>query len=343
MTENVQCVFASEKINKVRFKHENFEDARYFVTGSWDDPVNKIGYWMFQKNEEDELYPKNISSSLVLGDVTEIKFISYDTFVFSSSAGYAKIMKLQDVPYPEIKEHHSWDKLHRLKQSVSCTALATFGQDIVTVGEDGRINFLTAQKNDPVRSIDNADSCSLYCVDFLRHNEILTGNIRGHMKVWDLRSDQDAPTTTVMLSEQAKTEAMCIAHHPTQKHIVVAGAGDGSLTVWDLRYKTYPISQLSAHSNSISEIAFHPDRPENLYTCSITGEVWHWNNSQHSKLQLDTTDTHWLCTIGNKGKLQVNSLHTLHKPVNSIDIDRSTLLFGCDNEAIYVMKNLNVF
>lgn len=39
MTDNVQGVFASEKINKVRWKHEDFDNSKYFVTGSWDDPV----------------------------------------------------------------------------------------------------------------------------------------------------------------------------------------------------------------------------------------------------------------------------------------------------------------
>lgn len=53
----------------------------------------------------------------------------------------------------------------------------------------------------------DADSCSLYCVDFLRHSEILTGNLRGHMKVWDLRSEQDTPATTFMLSDQAKVSS----------------------------------------------------------------------------------------------------------------------------------------
>jgi nuclear pore complex protein Nup43 len=96
------------------------------------------------------------------------------------------------------------------------------------VGEDGRINLLTAQQSHVIRtigklssyscndfcicikifhfyiSLDEADSCSLYCVDFLRHSEILTGNIRGHMKVWDLRSEHDTPATTIMLSEQSK-------------------------------------------------------------------------------------------------------------------------------------------
>lgn len=51
---------------------------------------------------------------------------------------------------------------------------------------------------------ENADSCSIYCVDFLKHNEVLTGNSRGHMKVWDLRNDRDVPATTFMLSDQVK-------------------------------------------------------------------------------------------------------------------------------------------
>ncbi|XP_014236487.1 nucleoporin Nup43 [Trichogramma pretiosum] len=346
MADSVQGTFVSEKISKLRWKHEDFADARYFVSGTWDDPVNKVSYWTFQKNEEEELYPACVSSSPVVGDVTEIKFICKDQFVFSSSDGSVKVMKLEDDPYPNMKELTEWKTIHKFNknESAPCTALSNFEQDIVSVGEDGRINLLTAQQQNPVRVIDEADSCSLNCVDFLRHSEILTGNIRGHMKVWDLRSDQDVPATTIMLSEQSKTEATSIAHHPTQKHIVVAGGGDGSLTVWDLRYNTYPTSQLSAHSKSVSEILFHKDQPENLFTCSVSGEVWHWNNTQQSKLKLDTTDTHWLNSINNKANIHVNSLCTpLHKPVNSIDIDRATLIFGGDNEAIYVLRDVSVF
>lgn len=80
--------------------------------------------------------------------------------------------------------------------------------------------------------------------------------------------------------------ATSITHHPTQRHIVVAGGSDGSLTVWDLRQNTYPISQLNAHAKSVSEILFHQDRPDNLFTCSVSGELWHWNNAQSSKLKL---------------------------------------------------------
>jgi hypothetical protein len=39
-------------------------------------------------------------------------------------------------------------------------------------------------------------------------------------------------------------------HHPTQRHMVLAGGEDGSLTVWDLRHNTFPVTLLSAHSDT---------------------------------------------------------------------------------------------
>lgn len=345
MTETIQGTFTSEKISKIRWQRDDFDEAKSFLTGSWDNPINNIAYWRFETSEEDETYPVSIFSCPFLGDVTEIQFINKDHFVVSSSNGSVKLLQIQEDPYHKFKEIVSWDSIHQFKTTdqASCTALATFNQDIATVGEDGKINLLAGQQKKPFRVIENADSCSLLCVDFLRHNEIITSNIRGHMKLWDLRNDEDTPATTFMLPDQLKTEATDITHHPTQRHIVAAGGGDGSLTVWDLRQSTYPISQLMAHDQAISEVIFHPDRPDNIFTCSINGELWHWKNSQGSKLKLETGDNHWLTTRGNSNKINISSLCApLHKPVNSIDIDRSTLLFGCDNEALYVIKNILV-
>ncbi|KAI4482833.1 PREDICTED: nucleoporin Nup43 [Polistes canadensis] len=345
MSENVQGTFISQKISKIRWKREEFAEMKSFLTGSWDDPVNKITHWSLTTNDDDETYPVVVSEYSFLGDVTEIKFINSSFFVASSSLGSIRLLQIQENPVPQFKEHMAWEFIHSFKtlDYAPCTALSNFEQDIVSVGEDGKINLLTTTQKKPVRVIENADSCSIYCVDFLRHSEILTGNLRGHMKVWDLRNDQDIPATTFMLSDETKTEAMSIAHHPTQRHIIVAGGGDGSLTVWDLRHHTYPISQLNAHARAVSEIMFHPDRPENLFTCSTSGELWHWNNSQQSKLRLDSTDTHWLNTIGTNSNINVTSLCcVMHKPINSIDIDKSSLLFGCDNEAMYIVKNVAI-
>lgn len=77
--------------------------------------VNKISYWTFQKNDEEELCPVSIASQTVFGDVTEIRFIGRDEFVSSSSHGTVKVFKLQDDPFCEIKEVNSWDGIHKFK------------------------------------------------------------------------------------------------------------------------------------------------------------------------------------------------------------------------------------
>lgn len=41
----------------------------------------------------------------------------------------------------------------RNEEKASCTALSTFEQDVVSVGEDGAINLLTAHQTKPVRVI----------------------------------------------------------------------------------------------------------------------------------------------------------------------------------------------
>ena len=39
MPQMRQGKFVSEKISKIRWKHESYSDAKYFLTGSWDDIV----------------------------------------------------------------------------------------------------------------------------------------------------------------------------------------------------------------------------------------------------------------------------------------------------------------
>lgn len=69
------------------------------------------------------------------------------------------------------------------------------------------------------------------------------------MKIWDSRVMDDAPMSTFMLSgDQISTT--CITVHPTQNHLMLAGAEDGTVSVWDLRKSTHPINVLNAHKSS---------------------------------------------------------------------------------------------
>ncbi|GLH06246.1 Coatomer subunit beta' [Gryllus bimaculatus] len=352
MPDKVRGTFVSQKINKVRWKPEDLSYSSYFVTGSWDDQVNTLMLWSNPRPDDDpdQLTVKTASLNFS-GDVTELLFIDDKRFIASSSHGFAKLFEIEflDLGKALFKELIVWDKLHEFSYGncCPCTGLACFEEDIATIGEDGRIALLTARQKNPLRKIDKADSCSLHCVCFLKYNEVLTGNIRGHMKVWDLKSQSNKPATTFMMSGD-QIAASCVTFHPTQRHMLLVGGDDGSLTVWDMRHNTFPVTVLSAHAESVSELKFHPDRPEHLFSCSADGDVWHWNTSTMSRgtrfsssSDMSIDENPWLSSDAAKHRIEVlSTMPKLHKPVNSLDVNHSRLICSSDNEAVYVINDV---
>lgn len=85
------------------------------------------------------------------------QFLNPDHFACSSSSGSAHLMSVvvsQSGEY-SLQNYISWKDIHYFRdgEPSPCTALTSHGNDLVTVGEDGRINVLTAQSTNVVRSI----------------------------------------------------------------------------------------------------------------------------------------------------------------------------------------------
>lgn len=52
----------------------------------------------------------------------------------------------------------------------------------------------------------------------------------------------------------------------------------------------------------------------------------------------------WFSPDTAKSKFEVFMLMPkLHKPVNSLDVNGDKLLCGCDNEAVFLINNVNVY
>lgn len=113
-----------------------------------------------------------------------------------------------------------------------------------------------------------------------------------------------------------------------------------------MRHNTYPVNVLNAHESSVSEIQFHPDYPDQLFSCSSSGEIWHWTTKNKSNLSNISTDSEvnvWLAPDNVKSKLEVFTLMpVLGKPINTLDINRTKVICGCDNEAIYLISGINL-
>ncbi|KAJ0182809.1 hypothetical protein K1T71_002178 [Dendrolimus kikuchii] len=344
MPIEVQGTFVSQKINKIRWIPEDYVETKCFFTGSWDDEVNSIKVWTFENlNEEEEVeYPRALTEFPVNGDVTQIKFIDKNKIAVSLSNGEVKILEISvyDKQTP-LREIYNWRKLHNYGEyPCSCTSLDTTEGDIASVGEDGNINILSGRRGEINRTISDADSCSLHSVCYIKHNEVITGNIRGHMKIWDLRSPNNKPSASFLLAGD-ELAATCITSHPTQPHIVLAGSESGSLAVWDLRMNAFATSLLKAHSAGVTEMQFHPENPHKLITSSVSGEIWDWNMESMTKSsKAPDNQAIALMPLDDKNSMVVNSLMpTLHKAINTLHCDKGRILCGGDNEAIYLIKN----
>lgn len=117
--------------------------------------------WPNIRLQETLLKPKYVKTVKLLETSVRLccgvlQFINSDFLVVSSSLGTVKLLKIDvDISgaYRIINET-IWDKIHHVSNGISpCTSFALYDNDIATVGEDGRINLLTAQKKGIVRTI----------------------------------------------------------------------------------------------------------------------------------------------------------------------------------------------
>jgi len=340
--------FVSKKVRKVRWRPRSDSmqvNSNMFATGSWDDEENEVGLWRYSDDEA------GTSASLLAavkhpGDVTGLSWINSDALLTCSSKGGLNLYKLEQ--YRILSLGQEWTGLHK-ESSGGATCLAIHGETVATAGQDGRINLLNVRQRNPIKVYDEADSCSITDVIFSRASDLLAANMRGQIKLFDLRSNrQDCSSTFLLSSDQVAITSL--AKHPSQGHIVISGGENGFLAVWDLRQGKHPTTLLSAHQSAISEVKFHPDQPDHILTCSQGGELWHWNGASiksSGSSALDSsadnmnTTSPWLSSEAVRHKVETNSLVSQQPlPINSVDVLGHSVLFGGDNEAFYILPNI---
>ncbi|XP_038598077.1 nucleoporin Nup43 [Tachyglossus aculeatus] len=375
--EPLYAKFVSQKISKARWRPVSggsLQPADAFATGSWDNEENKVSLWAIgdlgnsgpDSYEGDHQLLCDISHH---GDVMDLQFLDQERMVTASSTGCVTIFR-HHPNNQTLSVNQKWEGAHHHgglaspRRSAPCTSVACNNPEIVTVGEDGRINLFRVDHRDPVRTIDNADSSTLHAVTFLRTPEILTVNSIGQLKIWDFRQQENEPSQILSLTGD-RVPLHCVDRHPNQQHVVATGGQDGMLSIWDVRQGSMPVSLLKAHEAEMWEVHFHPSNPDHLFTCSEDGSLWHWDASsdlsekpslfhqggRSSSFLLHGTVNHpninpsiassWLSTDPAKDRMEIISLlpnKTLS--VNSLDVLGPCLVCGTDAEAIYVSRQL---
>lgn len=231
----VSATYVAEKISKIRWIPE-YGEPNSFLTGSFgfsqshcgSFDENSVELWKIKLSDEDDTdaTPQSHAKLRYTGDISGLEFIDADNFCVASTDGFVSCVNInRHADQNNLKQTYCFRDLHYLHTNVQapCTALSTFKGEIATVGEDGRLNLLQAKTTRILRKYDEADSVSLTTVLFVNHNEILTGNRMGVVKIFDARSDGQKPQANLLVSCQEEKRSNCvncITAHPTQKHVV---------------------------------------------------------------------------------------------------------------------------
>nr|XP_011752166.1 nucleoporin Nup43 [Macaca nemestrina] len=400
--EEIYAKFVSQKISKTRWRPlppGSLQTAETFATGSWDNEENYVSLWSigdFGNLDSDGGFEGDHQLLCDIrhhGDVMDLQVnlcsiqkltlkVLSNTF---KQAEHHKGCLVSPLIYKKLSaigiSHCSRPKTLSVNQqwttahyhagpgspsysSAPCTGVVCNNPEIVTVGEDGRINLFRADHKEAVRTIDNADSSTLHAVTFLRTPEILTVNSIGQLKIWDFRQQGNEPSQILSLTGD-RVPLHCVDRHPNQQHVVATGGQDGMLSIWDVRQGTMPVSLLKAHEAEMWEVHFHPSNPDHLFTCSEDGSLWHWDASTdvpeksslfHQGGRSSTFLSHsisnqanvhqsvissWLSTDPAKDRIEITSLLPSRSlSVNSLDVLGPCLVCGTDAEAIYVTRHL---
>ncbi|XP_074846497.1 nucleoporin Nup43 isoform X1 [Carettochelys insculpta] len=371
--EDFAAKFVSQKISKTRWRPVPtavLQPPELFATGSWDNEENKISIWSvgdfgsLGPSGEYQGEPQLLCDIRHDGDVMDMQFFDQERIVAASSTGSVTIFRHHQ-NNQTLSVSQQWERAHYhvapdtpFYGGASCTGVICNNPEIVTVGEDGRINLFRADHKEAVRTIENADSSTLHAVTFLRTTEILTVNSIGQLKIWDFRQQRNEPSQIFSLTGD-RIPLHCVDRHPNQQHIVATGGQDGMLSIWDVRQGSMPVSLLNAHEAEMWEVHFHPSNPDHLFTCSEDGSLWHWDTSTdvsekpsffHQGGRNVTVLSHtanqsvisaWLSNNPTKDRMEITNLfpnQTLS--VNSLDVLGPCLVCGTDAEAIYVNRQL---
>ncbi|KAJ3606609.1 hypothetical protein NHX12_026130 [Muraenolepis orangiensis] len=371
--EGTNAKYVSQKISKARWRPvsaSSLQQPEVFATGSWDNEENKIAIWsigdgVFPGMEDDfEGDPQLLCECKHGGDVLDLHFLDQERIVTASSTGAVTIYHLHpDTQTVSVSQR--WTRAHHYPcDNAPCTGIVCKSPEIVTVGEDGRINLFRADQEAVIRTIDDADSSTIHAVTFLRTTEILTVNSIGQIKIWDFRQQSNTPAQ-ILSQTGDRVPLHCVARHPNQQHIVATGGQDGMLCIWDARQGNAPTSLMEAHTAEMWEVHFHPTNPDHLFTCSEDGSLLHWETTSGSEMPTflqggpntsgfsrgavapagggQSLISAWLNGDSSKGRLETtHMLPSQTLSVNSLDVLGQCLVCGTDGEAIFVNRQVLV-
>ncbi|KAF6365003.1 nucleoporin 43 [Rhinolophus ferrumequinum] len=172
--EEFYAKYVSQKISKTRWRPVppgSLQTAEIFATGSWDNEENYVSLWSigdFGNLDSDGGFEGDhqlLCGTRHHGDVMDLQFFDQERMVAASSTGCVTVF-LYRPNNQTLSVSQQWTAAHHHTglgspscSSAPCTGVVCSNPDIVTVGEDGRINLFRVDHKEAVRTIGLVTEC----------------------------------------------------------------------------------------------------------------------------------------------------------------------------------------
>ncbi|CAG8444706.1 8692_t:CDS:2 [Funneliformis caledonium] len=162
------------------------------------------------------------------------------------------------------------------------------------------INGYTKETMEPYRVYQGHEAI---VEDVAWHTVNIFGSVGDDQKllIWDSRENYDKPVHTVVAHQ---SEVNSLAFNPCNEYILVTGAGDKTLSLWDLRNLKTKLHTLEQHSGEIVQVEWSPhdetilasaagDRRVNIWDLSRIGSEQTAEDAEDGPPELLISDFSW--------------------------------------------------
>ncbi|KAJ3010332.1 Nucleoporin Nup43 [Thoreauomyces humboldtii] len=145
------------------------------------------------------------------------------------------------------------------------------GVEVAVAGQNGKIE-LVRLNGQAVRRIGD-DTSAIVAIEWRGVNELVTASSSGLLTLYDLRKDGPG----LRLGDQNSTQPAplnCLAVHPTLHDKIATGDANGIVGIWDIRkMDEAAMERMAVHNGGVWDVAFHPDTPGKIVSCSEDGSI----------------------------------------------------------------------
>lgn len=142
--------------------------------------------------------------------------------------------------------------------------------NLATIGSDDKLSLLDANS---LKTLHTASHSGVACLQSAGHSHMVTGGRDGLIRCWDTRAKQVAqfaePRSNGVTSLACVDNFVAAGTESTKE-----GLGDVSVLLYDTRNPSAPLRQYNeSHTDTITQLTFHPDQPSLLLSGSTDGLV----------------------------------------------------------------------